>query len=97
MLCATTTSAAEPAPSTPQEVEHPRDGVITLFQSTNRVLVMMRIGDGELVPMVFDTGSDGHSIDRLLVKRYRMKRVGDSIEVDGTTGKQRKLPFVAIK
>jgi hypothetical protein len=26
-----------------------------------------------------------------------MKRVGDSIEVDGTTGKQRKLPFVAIK
>jgi hypothetical protein len=60
LICVTTTGVAQPALSTPQGVEPPRDGVITLFQSTNRVLVMMRIGDGELVPMVFDTGSDGH-------------------------------------
>lgn len=45
----------------------PASGDITSFQSTGRVLMMMRIGDGELIPMVFDTGSDGHSIDRLIV------------------------------
>jgi predicted aspartyl protease len=74
----------------------PASGDITLFQSTGRVLVMMRIGDGELIPMVFDTGSDGHSIDRLIVKRDHLKRVGSAIEVDGTTGKERTLPLVAI-
>jgi hypothetical protein len=74
----------------------PASGDITLFQSTGRVLVMMRIGDGELIPMVFDTGSDGHSIDRLIVKRDHLKRVGTAIEVDGTTGKERTLPLVAI-
>lgn len=74
----------------------PDSGNITLFQSPDRVLVMMRIGDGELVPMVFDTGSDGHSIDRMIVKRERLKRVGTAIERDGTTGKERTLPLVAI-
>ena len=74
----------------------PDSGEITLFQSPDRVLVMMRIGDGELVPMVFDTGSDGHSVDRLIVKREHLKRVGKAIERDGTTGKERTLPLVAI-
>jgi hypothetical protein len=78
------------------ETGPPDSGEITLFQSPGRVLVMMRIGDGELVPMVFDTGSDGHSIDRLIVKREHLKRVGTAIEHDGTTGKERTLPLVAI-
>ncbi|MET4683230.1 retropepsin-like aspartic protease [Brevundimonas faecalis] len=76
--------------------ELPAEGVISLYQSDNRVLVMMQIGDGELVPMVFDTGSDGHSVDQLLVARHNLPRVGDVIEVDGTTGKERLLPLVAI-
>ena len=71
-------------------------GVIPLFQSDDRVMVMMRIGDGDLLPMVFDTGSDGHSIDSTIVKRYKLKRIGYSIELDGTTGKQRKLASVAL-
>jgi hypothetical protein len=76
--------------------EPPTEGTLTLFQSDHRVLVMMRIGDDELVPMVFDTGSDGHSIDSLLVKRHHLKTIGETIEVDGTTGKRRTLPRVAV-
>ena len=97
LLSAGTCIAAATAVSARTErVELPSEGTIPLYQSENRVLVMMRIGDGEMVPMVFDTGSDGHSVDQLLVRRYRMKRVGDLIEVDGTTGKERKLPFVTV-
>ena len=69
---------------------------ITLFQSNNRVIVMMRINDGPLLPMVFDTGSDGNSIDRRVVKSAKLKRVGEAIEIDGTTGKERTLPLVAM-
>ena len=67
-------------------------GTIRLFQSDDRVLVMMRIGDGDLVPMIFDTGSDGHSFDHMLVRRDKLKRIGDTVEIDGTTGKRRTLP-----
>lgn len=88
--------SANPAAARSTEPAVPDRGDITLFQSSGRVLVMMRIGEGELVPMVFDTGSDGHSIDRLIVDRDHLKRVGSAIEVDGTTGKQRTLPLVAL-
>lgn len=72
-------------------------GDIRLFQSTGRVIVMMRIGNGELIPMIFDTGSDGHSVDRLIVTRERLKRIGTTLEIDGTTGKKRNLPTVALR
>ncbi len=87
---------AGPAVARSPDAVIPDSGNITLFQSPGRVLIMMRIGDGELVPMVFDTGSDGHSVDRLLVKRHKLKRIGAAIELDGTTGKTRKLPLVAV-
>jgi hypothetical protein len=96
LLCAAPMASAQTVPSHAPKVELPGEGVIPLFQSSNRVLVMMRIGEGELIPMVFDTGSDGHSIDRLLFQRYRPKRIGQAIEIDGTTAKQRILPLVAI-
>lgn len=102
-LCVPTTGVAQTAPpSAPAAGKAkagetlPDRGEITLFQSNNRVMVMMRIGDGDLVPMIFDTGSDGHSIDRTIAARERFKKVGTAIEIDGTTGKQRKLPFVAV-
>lgn len=72
-------------------------GDIQLFQSTGRVMVMMRIGQGELVPMIFDTGSDGHSIDQLIVAREKLRRIGTTREIDGTTGKERQLPRVALR
>lgn len=71
-------------------------GEIVLYQSSDRVLVMMRIRDGELTPMVFDTGSDGNSIDASLARRLRLKRVGTVHEIDGTSGKERFLPNVRV-
>ena len=74
----------------------PPTGTIALAQSEDRVFVMMRIGHDEIVPMIFDTGSDGHSIDRSLVARHRFRTVGTTIEIDGSTQKRRSLPTVAI-
>lgn len=84
-------AAAPPPPAAPPS------GTITLYQSPERVLVMMQIADGDLVPMVFDTGSDGATIDRSLARRYQMPKVGQVTEIDGTTGKQRILPRVALR
>lgn len=85
-------ATAETAPVVAPAAER----TITLFQSNNRVMVMMRINDGPLLPMVFDTGSDGNSIDHRVVKSAKLKRVGKGIEIDGTTGKERTLPLVAM-
>lgn len=74
----------------------PPTGRIRLFQSDDRVLVMMRVGTGELVPMVFDTGSDGHSFDTLIVTRNHLRQIGKTVEVDGSTGRRRTLPTYAI-
>ena len=74
----------------------PPTGTINLAQSDDRVYVMMRIGQDEIVPMIFDTGSDGHSIDRSLVARHRLRTVGTTIEIDGSTQKRRSLRTVAI-
>lgn len=70
---------------------------MTLFQSDKRVLVMMRIDDGDLLPMVFDTGSDGATIDRFVTRRLHLRTTGQVQEIDGTTGKKRLLPQVAIR
>lgn len=74
----------------------PETGEITLYQSPDRVLVMMRVADGDLIPMVFDTGSDGATIEHNLAKRLRMKKIGQVQALDGTTGKTELLPEVSI-
>ncbi|WP_109808057.1 retropepsin-like aspartic protease [Sphingosinithalassobacter portus] len=94
------------APASAQPVTEPAEaarsdlpvtGEITLFQSPGRVLVMMRVGDGDLLPMVFDTGSDGNTIDLSLVDRLKLERIGEVQEVDGSTGHVRILPSVALR
>lgn len=75
----------------------PNDARIPLYLSANRVLVMMNIGDSELIPMMFDTGSDGSSIDNTVVARHQLEQIGEVIEIDGTTQTQRRLPNVAIR
>jgi predicted aspartyl protease len=85
-----------PAEAQTPAIPRPTEGVIELFQSERRVLVMMQMGEGELVPMVFDTGSDGHSIDQLVVDRNHLAQVGEVIAVDGTTGNEQHLPQVAL-
>lgn len=96
LLCGVALGGAGTLPSPTSQVEHPVEGVIPLYQSDNRVLVMMQLGAGELLPMVFDTGSDGHSIDNTVVERDRLERVGDVISVDGTTGNEQHLALVAL-
>lgn len=87
LLPALAIAAAAPLPPT---------GTIALAQSDDRVFVMMRVGKDEIVPMIFDTGSDGHSIDRSLVRRHGLRVVGTTTEIDGSTGKRRSLPTVAL-
>ena len=74
----------------------PPTGMVALAQSDQRLFVMLRIGAGEILPMIFDTGSDGHSIDRLAVRHNRLRTIGATIEHDGTTGRRRALHTVAI-
>ena len=88
-------AALAAAPVAPKATLAPL-GTITLAQSDERVFVMMQIGDGELLPMIFDSGSDGHSIDRIAVRHNHLRRVGAMVEIDGTTGKRRNLPTVTI-
>jgi Aspartyl protease len=87
---------AAASPPTPLVTGQRTPQVIELLQSDRRVLVLMRIGDGEPIPMVFDTGSDGHSIDRLIVRRHALKPIGSVINLDGTTGKRRNRPVFAV-
>lgn len=73
-----------------------QEATIPLYLSGQRVLVMMNIGDSEIIPMIFDTGSDGSSIDNTVVARHRLAQIGEVIEIDGTTRTQRRLPNVAL-
>ncbi len=105
-LCAVLLSLAGATAANAQPVTDPVDGArtdlpvageITLFQSPGRVMVMMRVGDGDLLPMVFDTGSDGNTIDLSLVDRLKLEKIGEVQEVDGSTGHVRILPSVALR
>ncbi|WP_066711708.1 MULTISPECIES: aspartyl protease family protein [Sphingomonas] len=93
LLTAPAIAQGAPAAAVPAKAP-PR--IIPLYQSEGRVIALMRIGAGEPVPMVFDTGSDGNTIDPVLVRRHRLRRSGTAIEVDGTSGRTRRLPMVRI-
>lgn len=73
-----------------------QEATIPLYLSGDRLLVMMNIGDSEIMPMMFDTGSDGSSIDNTVVARHRLEQIGEVIEIDGTTLTERQLPNVVI-
>ena len=98
LMVAVLSAATLPADAATKKpaVQKPVAGNIELFQSEGRVLVMTRIGNGELTPMVFDTGSDGHTIDRSLARRLKLRRIGTVQEVDGTSGTVRMLPQVVL-
>ena len=72
------------------------EGTIQLFQSPRRVMVMMRIGEDELLPMVFDTGSDGHTFDTLIVRRHHLRQAGTTIVRDGTSGIEQTSPIYGL-
>lgn len=64
----------------------PRPPTIRLFQSSNRVLVMLKIGDHPPMPAVFDTGTNGNLVDLGVAERIGLPNLGGSNSVDGSTG-----------
>lgn len=61
--------------------------IINLFQSNDRVLVMLTIGDNPPIPAVFDTGTNGNVIDIGVAERFGLENKGGSRSIDGSTGK----------
>lgn len=66
--------------------EEARPPVIALFQSNNRVLVMLTVGDHPPVPAVFDTGTNGNIVDMDVATRMGLENRGPSTAIDGSTG-----------
>lgn len=60
---------------------------IELFQSSNRVLVMLKVGDHPPMPAVFDTGTNGNIVDLGIAHRLGLENLGASRSIDGSTGK----------
>lgn len=61
--------------------------IISVFQSNDRVLVMLTIGDHPPMPAVFDTGTNGNVIDIGVAERLGLENKGGSRSIDGSTGK----------
>jgi len=61
--------------------------IISLFQSNDRVLVMLTIADNPPIPAVFDTGTNGNVIDIGVAERFGLENRGGSRSIDGSTGK----------
>ncbi len=64
-----------------------QDKSIPLYMSSNRALVMLRVGNHPPVPVVFDTGTNGNLVDLGLADRLSLPNTGPSPSVDGSTGK----------
>ena len=60
--------------------------IIPLFQSQDRVLVMLTVGDHPPMPAVFDTGTNGNVIDMGVADRLGLEHRGASRSIDGSTG-----------
>ena len=73
-----------PSPVLAQAAARPQ--TIQLFQSSNRVLVMLKIGDHPPMPAVFDTGTNGNLVDVGVAERLDLPNRGGSVSVDGSTG-----------
>ena len=61
--------------------------IINLFQSNDRVLIMLTIGDHPPIPAVFDTGTNGNVIDMVVAERFGLENKGASRSIDGSTGR----------
>ena len=67
------------------QVQPPK--TISVFQSNDRVLVMLTIGDHPPMPAVFDTGTNGNVLDIGVAERLGLENKGGSRSIDGSTGK----------
>lgn len=68
--------------------------IVPLYVSTNRPLVMLRIGKSAPVPVVFDTGTTANSLDATVAKQVGLKVVGHFNLVDDVSQKSKVVPTV---
>lgn len=61
--------------------------MISVFQSNDRVLIMLTVGDHPPMPAVFDTGTNGNVIDIGVAEKLGLENKGGSRSIDGSTGK----------
>lgn len=69
-------------------VRAPPEGVIPVFLSGQRAVILVRSRGRGPFPMVFDTGTSGNSIDTRLARELRLHHVqgAEVVVVDGATG-----------
>lgn len=72
-------SEASPAATT----HDPAIGLITLYTSADRLLVMLRVGAAPPIPVVFDTGTNANVLDIGVADRLGLPATGPSEAVDG--------------
>ena len=76
-----------PALSSEARAQAQPQKIISLFQSNDRVLIMLTIGDHPPMPAVFDTGTNGNVIDLEVAGKLGLENRGGSKSIDGSTGK----------
>ena len=81
---------AMPADAAPEPSE-----IVPVYISTNRPLVMLRIGKSAPVPVVFDTGTTENSLDATVARQIGLKVVGHSEVIDDVSQKSKVVPMVA--
>lgn len=74
--------------STPAVAHLAPEGVVPVFLSTQLPIVLVRTRGRGPLPMLFDTGSDGASLDTRVARDLRLRRVRgeETTVVDGATG-----------
>ena len=82
---------AMPALAAPAPTE-----IVPLYVSTNRPLVMLKIGDSAPMPVVFDTGTTENILDARLAKQIGLKVIGHFKLVDDVSKKSTLVPTAAV-
>jgi predicted aspartyl protease len=60
---------------------------IPLYMSEKRMMVMLRVGNSQPLPVVFDTGTNGNLVSLNVADQLHLPKNGPSPSVDGSTGK----------
>lgn len=79
--------AALTAQLAPPAAGKPAGNSIPLYTSSQHSLIVVRIGDGTQVPLIFDTGTTDNILDTAFAATLGLPKTGPSKVVDGATGK----------
>jgi hypothetical protein len=70
--------------------------IVPLYISTDRPLVMLRIGNSAPLPVVFDTGTTENNLDSTVAKQVSLKIVGHFKLIDDVSKKSTIVPTAAV-